>query len=102
MTREDKNTMISLLRKETGMGCIDLSKTIDTFLEALKRKPHKPCDVGLRMKIEWEMYPLRKQPTIPHTNMSTMYTSKHEEITPYSKKRTGKLASIKFNTGQVE
>jgi len=52
MTKEDKNTMISLLQKETGMGCMDLSKKIGTFLEALKRISHQPCDVGLRMKIE--------------------------------------------------
>jgi hypothetical protein len=31
-----------------------------------------------------------------------METNKHEEITPYSKKRTGKLASIKFNIGPIE
>lgn len=34
--------------------------------------------------------------------MSTMETSKHEEITLYSKKRTGKLASINFAAGKVE
>lgn len=59
MTSEEKQIIVSLLRKETGMGCLGLSKALNTFIEALNRRPEQHCDVGLRMKIEWERYSLR-------------------------------------------
>lgn len=59
LTTEEKNQIINLLRKETGLGCLELSRALSTFIETLNRRPNPVCDVGYRIKMEWETYSLR-------------------------------------------
>lgn len=59
MTNEDKNEIIWRLRKETGLGLALIDNSLEAFIDALKRKPHK-MDVGYDLDIKWVEYDLRK------------------------------------------
>lgn len=59
MTKEDKNEIIWRLRKETGLGLALIDKSLETFIDALKKKPYK-MDVGYNLDIKWVEYDLRK------------------------------------------
>lgn len=49
------------LRDETGCGLMLATKCIDSLIDAIKREPTLPMDVGARLEMNWVKYDLRKR-----------------------------------------
>lgn len=60
MTQEERKQVALLLRRETGCGMMLITKCLDKLVDMLKMRPHPPMDVGVRLNMEWEEYPIRK------------------------------------------
>ena len=54
MTREEKLSICSTLRNETGCGLMEASTAIDKLIEALKNRPLPVMDKPSYLKITWE------------------------------------------------
>ena len=54
MTQEEKQSIINILRQETGCGMMEANVAINKLIEALKHKPLLVMDNPYSMKITWE------------------------------------------------
>lgn len=54
MTQEEKQSIVHVLRRETGCGLIEINVAINKLIEALKHKPLFVMDKPYHIKITWE------------------------------------------------
>lgn len=54
MTQEEKQSIVCVLRRETGCGLMEADVAINELIEALKHKPLFVMDKLYHMKITWE------------------------------------------------
>ena len=54
MTQEEKQSIVYILRRETGCGLMEADVAINKLIEALKNKPLLVMDKPYHMKVTWE------------------------------------------------
>ena len=54
MTQEEKQSIVRILRQETGCGLMEANVAINKLIETLKHKPLLVMDKPFHMKIIWE------------------------------------------------
>ena len=54
MTKEEKQNICLILRRETGCGLMEAAAAIDKLIEAMKNRPLIVMDKPYHMKITWE------------------------------------------------
>ena len=61
MDTDRKLEFAKYLRDETGCGLMLATKCIDSLIDAIKREPTLPMDVGAKLEMKWVKYNLRRQ-----------------------------------------
>lgn len=56
ITKEEKEMICKVLRRETACGLMDASHAFDELIHALKVKPKYIMDAPQNIKITWEYY----------------------------------------------
>ena len=56
ITKEEKEMICKVLRRETACGLMDASHAFDGLIHALKVKPKHIMDAPQNIKITWEYY----------------------------------------------
>lgn len=54
MTQEERQSIVYILRRETGCGLMEADVAINKLIEALKHKPLLVMDKSHNIKITWE------------------------------------------------
>ena len=54
MTKEEKQNICFMMRRETGCGLMEASVAIDKLIKAFKNRPLRVMDKSMYLKIAWE------------------------------------------------